>query len=421
MSRPFIASLGAAMRSSVRDLSRGHALGRRVVAVYKAAAILVLNALICFGCLELVATGLIRVSASLGERDAGDTDPRSKSSYFASQGWARQYWQEFSPSRRQTYRPFVLWRRGAYVGETINVDDFGVRLTPGARCIADSLKVFVLGGSTVWGTGSPDWGTLPAYLQTELQHDTARPLCVVNYGESAYVSTQSIVQLIVQLQAGNVPDIVVSYEGPNDAYSAYQSGRAGVHENLDEVIASFEGRRTAEGSAIARFMRSTSLFAATAALLMRVTHASEAPAEVETYETKGVDKDTLSAGVAKIYLGNYDIVDGLARKYGFDFWFFWPPYIRMGHKVLVAEEQAIARGVDSSLDALYQSAHKAVAAEAWTRPQLRDLTDAFDDYPDLVWIDDMHVTPEGNRVLAARIAAVLRAGQRKGVRNPVDK
>ena len=119
------------------------------------------------------------------------------------------YWREFGVSRRQAYRPYVLWRRHAFSGKTINVDADGVRLTPGAVCGPSSFKVFVLGGSTVWGTGAADWNTLPAHLQTELQRVSARPVCVVNFGESAWVSTQSVLQLLLQLQAGNVPDLVI--------------------------------------------------------------------------------------------------------------------------------------------------------------------------------------------------------------------
>ena len=158
------------------------------------------------------------------------------------------YWREFGVSRRQAYRPYVLWRRHAFSGKTINVDADGVRLTPGAVCGPSSFKVFVLGGSTVWGTGSADWNTLPAHLQTELQRVSARPVCVVNFGESAWVSTQSVLQLLLQLQAGNVPDLVISYEGYNDADSVDQSGRAGVHENLAQLVAIFEGTRRVEQS-----------------------------------------------------------------------------------------------------------------------------------------------------------------------------
>jgi hypothetical protein len=108
-------------------------------------------------------------------------------------------------------------------------------------------------------------------------------------------------------------------------------------------------------------------------------------------------------------LGNYDIVDGLARKYGFEFRFFWPPYISIGGKALIAEEQAIAHRVDPALDSLYHSVYRTIAAAASRYPKLSDITGIFDSYSGLVWLDEMHVTPLGNRMLAAKMTKVLRA------------
>jgi hypothetical protein len=121
----------------------------------------------------------------------------------------------------------------------------------------------------------------------------------------------------------------------------------------------------------------------------------------------GVDETALSASVVQIYLENYNLVDGLAQKYGFEFQFFWPPYIAIGKKTLVAEEQALAHAVDPALDSLYRSVHRRIEEAAPRYSRLSDLTGIFDDYPGLIWIDDMHVTPVGNQVLASKIASML--------------
>jgi lysophospholipase L1-like esterase len=336
-------------------------------------------------------------------------DPREVSSYYRTQGWAPLHWQEFHASRRQKYRPYVLWRRGAFSGQTINIDENGVRATPGAVCGPASYKVFVLGGSTVWGTGSPDWGTLPAHLQNELRRGNSRPVCVENFGESAYVSTQSVLQLLLELQHGNLPNLVVSYEGPNDVFSAYQSGKAGVHENLDQLVAAFEGKTTVEQHAVGQLMRSMNLFALTEDLVQKVTHQEEGPVKLRTYQTLGIDQGSLTASVVNTYLGNYDIVDGLSRKYGFDFRFIWPPYIGIGNKPLLPEEQTLAREVDPALDSIYKSVHQSVVASIPRYPKLVDIAGVFDSRSDLIWIDDMHVTPDGNQILAAEIAKLVTA------------
>jgi lysophospholipase L1-like esterase len=391
-----------AVRSGVFDLVRLRSVGRGLLGVYKKTAMLAFSVVLWFACLELASSGILKAGSALGNPEE-NVDPRAASSYYASQDWAPLYWREFRASRRQKYRPYVLWRRAAFSGATINIDENGVRSTPGANCGPNAFKVFVFGSSTVWGTGSPDWGTLPAHLQTELQRVSAGPVCVVNFGESAYVSTQSVLQLLVLVQSGNVPNLVISYEGLNDVFSAYQSGKSGVHENLDQLAATFEQRESIGGSAIGRFMRNTNLFSVTVELLQRMTHSAEDKPKLLTYETMGIDQNELAASVAQKYLRNYDVVDALARKYGFEFRFFWPPYVSIGRKPLTAEEQAIARRVDPALDMLYHSVYRMIEAEAGRHPKSSDISGVFDNYSGLVWLDELHVTPPGNRVLAKKL------------------
>ena len=76
------------------------------------------------------------------------------------------------------YYPYVGWRRAPFKGTTIEIDQNGIRVTPGADCSAKSFKVFTFGESSMWGTGSPDWGTIPAHLQRGLeQAETRAGLC----------------------------------------------------------------------------------------------------------------------------------------------------------------------------------------------------------------------------------------------------
>jgi hypothetical protein len=107
--------------------------GRKIAYYYKTIAIFALNTLIVFGVLELASRGIFQVNHLLGEAPQRNIDPREKSSYYASQDWAAQYWQEFAASRKSQYHPFVVWRRAAFKGATINIDQNGIRLTPGAE------------------------------------------------------------------------------------------------------------------------------------------------------------------------------------------------------------------------------------------------------------------------------------------------
>jgi hypothetical protein len=397
------------------DMERLRATGHRAAGAYKAAGVLMLNAVVCWLCLEIAGMVFLKLAPGFAGPPAGgeEIDARSRSPYYHSQNWAPQYWHEFQLSRKQRYEPFVLWKRAPFQGATINIDEQGLRRTPGAVCGADSVKVFVLGGSTVWGTGAPDWGTIPAYLQKGLEQLHDGPVCVVNFGESAFVSTQGVLTLLRQLQLGNVPQLVVFYDGPNDVYSAYQSGRSDAHQNLDQLARVFEAGERGSRRSLRQTLEATSLFRVTDGLVRRLM--TTAPdenkqASLLTYETMGIDPETLSTAIGQTYLINYQVVDALAAKYGFRYAFFWSPHISIGTKPLVSEERAIEASVAPALKKLYQSVFPWIEQAAPQYPNLHSIASVFDGYNELLWLDDAHVTPEGNRILARTMLQVLYSG-----------
>jgi hypothetical protein len=230
--------------STFENLER---VGQRMTALYKGLGILTLNVFVVFVCLEFGVRVLYKAQAAIVPPALEPVaDIRANSPYYRTQPWAAQYWHEMVESRRNRYQPHVLWRRAPMKGQTINVDEQGIRMTPGAECTDGSFKVFAFGGSTMWGTGAPDWATIPAYLQSGIKALKDGPICVTNFGESGFTSTQSVIELMVQLQTGNIPDVTISFDGLNDVYVAYQSGRPGGNENDDQLAARFERTEAAK-------------------------------------------------------------------------------------------------------------------------------------------------------------------------------
>jgi len=256
--------------------------------------------------------------------------------------------------------------------------------------------VFAFGGSTMWGTGSPDWGTIPAYLQAVLAKREGRPVCVVNFGESAYGSTQSVIMLLTRLHAGDVPDLALFYDGPNDVFTAYQSGRTTVHANSERIARVFEHH--GDTSPLAESLDGSALFRLSKGLVNRLAQAP--PPSTLTYETMGIDRTALTEAVVRTYLDNYNVVDALAHKYGFKYAFFWPPYISAGKKHLTEEEEALKREVDRSLARLYASVYHTMESRIPQYANLHSLSSIFDGHDSLIWIDDAHVTPVGNELIA---------------------
>jgi uncharacterized protein YodC (DUF2158 family) len=387
---------------------------------YRAVAILMLNTLLVFACFELVARGVFKIARVLATPTAqlvGEGSPRETVSYYASQGWAKQHWYEFRLSRKQRYYPYVGWRRAPFKGQTIEVDQYGVRVTPGADCSAQAFKVFTFGASALWGTGAPNWGTIPAYLQQGLAKLRPGPVCVMNFAESAYVLMQGIIMLLMQLRSGNVPDVVLFYYIDGDIYAAYQSGRAGMPENLEQLAARFEGRlEPSTVSTVADQLRRTSAYALIDALMGKLTIANPQPHEppphkLITYESMGIDAAEFSAWIVQDYLANYKIVSALAHQYGFKYFFFLPPFVSRGNKPLTPEEQEIKHKAesDAALAKLFTAVYQTLEGASAHYPNLYSMAHILDRYDSLMWIDEGHVTPIGNHVIAESMLDVIQA------------
>ena len=374
--------------------------------VYRGVAILVLNALIAFACFELAALGYFKIKipsmiSTPVEQLIGEGAPRETVSYYSSQDWAKRFWHEFRLSRKQQFYPYVGWRRAAFKGQTIEVDSNGIRVTPGAECSAKSFKVFTFGASEMWGTGSPSWGTIPAHLQKGLEKLRQGPVCVTNFAESAYVSMQGVIMLLMQLRSDNVPDVVIFYTIVDDTFAAYQSGRAGVLENLDVIAAKFEERR--EPDTFVDRLRSTYSYRLIDLLAGKLTVAKERiPTKLITYESMGIDVATLSDSIAQDYSGNYKIVSALAQKYGFKYFFFLPPLISQGNKPLTPEEQEMKHRLenDAALYKLLTAVYQTIERESLKYQNLHSMAHIFDRNDSLMWIDESHVTPMGNQLIA---------------------
>jgi hypothetical protein len=383
------------------------------VPCYKAIAVLTFNVLVVSAGLELTALGVSAIwelVSSSDERAA--KQERRDVSYYASQDWAQEYWHEHDLSVTQRYYPYVGWRRAPFRGRTIEVDQNGIRLTPGADCRPTSFKVFTFGASEMWGTGSPNWETIPAHLQKGFEKLREGPICVTNFAETAYVSTQDLITLMVQLRSGNVPDVVLFYDIGDDVYSAYQSGRAGTTENLDELAARFDKRP----DRVLDRLRDTYSYALLDKLMGRLTIADSEQkdrspeAKLVTYESMGVDLATLSEAIVRNYFGNYEIVSALAQKYGFKYFFFLPPRLSTGNKLLTSEEQRIRRKeieTEAAAYRLFVAVYQTIDRHSSRYPNFHSLNNVFDQYDSFVWIDAAHVTPLGNRLIASRMLDII--------------
>ena len=387
-------------------------LGKRFFSVYRDGAVILLNTLILLVVVELG----IRAVSTVGGLSVDDglvvdqeTAHHLDLPSYRDQPWAKVYWQEALEVRRRHYRPYVVWRRAAFAGETIEIDERGFRRTPGSDCREDSFVLYAFGGSTMWGWGAPDNGTIPAFLREGLARALGRPVCVQNYGEGGFVSTQELVQLLLELQRGGRPDAVVFYDGVNDVIAGFQSGRAGDHQNLPLIEERFEDRS---------FLG----FASRKLELFRLIRPARSALGLESRSpTSEEDVSQLAAAVVETYLEVYDVVLRLSDAYDFEAHLFWQPQLLIGEKPLSPEEESLVEDLDRTREAdktllgLLQETDRRIGVHIERRERLHDLRGVFDEEESQIWIDALgHVAPLGNELVAQSMLEILVAEGEEG-------
>lgn len=369
----------------------------KAASFYSNVATLFINLLICIVLVELVA----HIYAA---RPNQHLDARLHLPYYANQNWSDQYWQEFGSINR-SYQPHTIWRRSEFRGRYINVNKNGLRATPQSDCASAKRTVFMFGGSAMWGEGAPDTETVPSYFLQEIERKFKDSACVINFAESAWTSTQSLIALIAEIQKKHIPDLVIFYDGVNDTNVVFTSGKRFTHANLSEFTTRFEKETVPFHT---RIMRNSEVFA----FLYRYAEKQKLDSR-QPLLIFDKDADTLNEYIATTYVQNYQIVGALAEQYGFDFAFFWQPVIGYGEKVLTPEEDTMLQDADAIRIKLDEETYGRMQFIHWLYDTIEPVLDSlehvynlshvFDNKKKSMYIDFVHVTPEANQMVAAEM------------------
>ncbi|MEN6334417.1 MAG: SGNH/GDSL hydrolase family protein [Phycisphaerales bacterium] len=387
---------------------------RRLLLKARSAWLILCTAVLC---LLLLEAGLSLAYLAVDRSRASSLDGRSRSDVYADVPWTQEYFRELDQSAVTRWTSYVYWRRQPFQGQYINVDANGIRRTWNAEAKAggqgDPLKIFTFGGSAMWGVGARDDFTIPSCLARLLEAKGVR--CrVTNFGESGYVSTQEVISLLQQLRDGNVPDLVVFYDGVNDIYSAYQQQKAGLPQNefnrMQEFNVSQAGNyRTLRLLCLRRSAASLATVRFTKNLLRKAGVAIDPPsAAVHPSGREGshADPEVLYKEVLAVYQGNMRIVRTLGESYGFKTLFYWQPTVfSKGHPTTC--ESKVRQGI-VDLQPYCEKISQFVQQESFAGVQdglFHDMSGVFSSAKQPIFIDWCHVSEWGNEQVAERMAA----------------
>lgn len=370
-------------------------------------------------CLLLVALEFAYRGQAAVRRLISGTPTMPAAHPYTDSAWYNVYRSEYARSTQLEWQPFVYYRRPPFKGVLINIDSARHRVTTHPEGLpASPFTAFFFGGSTMWGDYQRDAATIPSIVVTRL---AAEGIAVraTNFGESGWVMSQGVVELLLQLRSGERPDVVVFYDGINDVAAALQSGQAGIPQNEFNRAAEFRLGRAVrgweKGYGIQADLRAFGLLIITGAerfqLLQRLVLAVRTPRDLN-----GFDADELAAQVVAAYTGNIEIVEALAAYYGFKPFYFWQPNPYVSEKRLTEFESTMLSSLrDDPFEASLRSVHRLVndQIDSAVTPRVGDrfsnLTRLFSAHAGPVWVDRIgHTTEHGAEMIAQVMAQRLR-------------
>ncbi|MGO9057083.1 MAG: SGNH/GDSL hydrolase family protein [Candidatus Binataceae bacterium] len=368
--------------------------------------------LLLFGIVSMVAGVIVKRM-----RHAQDRVPDPIDAYQGTP-WAAEYFKILYQVRMRWF-PYVYWKGTPMTSRYLNIDPNGNRVTWNQPHQAGDgrppLRIFMMGGSTTWGTGVRDDHTLPSLLAHRFAHNPGYDVEVTNLAQIGYVTTQELLLLYQLLRQGQRPDLVIFYDGINDCFTAYQNGIAGLTQSeffrAEEfsVLGSSWGRKKLYRTAAQAALMSTGM-ADLVKMLEGKDNPNLAPHEIKPilpYMAAPQDfegPDGVERGVVDIYLFNVQFVRMLAERYKFRSLFYWQPTV-FSKNSLVPFERRLLLG-DPMRQEFFTGAYKLMAAVAGANGII-DISGILNGRNQLDFIDPYHVNESANEIVADRMAADL--------------
>ncbi len=311
--------------------------------------------------------------------------------YEDDKGYARKIFEDYNKVQ-QLYEPFVAWKTKPYQGETTNINKNGIRETIKVPHVSDSAKVIrFFGGSTLWGEGADDNSTIPSIFQ-KLNSEYK----VYNHGQLAYNSRQNLDALISLYEEGKKSDVVIFYDGVNDAAFLCPTD---VDVPGHRLVPMFRGKLYTSYFNIVKEAIGKIFFDKLILLSKKLS-----PAERdEMYNC--VSSTAKAEAVADFMLTNWEIAHDIVTSRGGRFYAVLQPSAYIGNPR--TDHLDLGPVLGDNFKEIYKLFYQKIKEKQY--PWVSDLSTSFDG-DEYIFIDFCHVSPNGNQIMANQINNVLQVG-----------
>jgi hypothetical protein len=325
---------------------------------------------------------------------------------YAGAPWFRGWYEQPVIRAGIVYDPYRAFHKAPSATPPVTVDSAGRRLTvqpPRAR--PATRRLFLLGGSTMWGYTARDSFTIPSLVASELKARGLDDVEVVNLAQPGYNATQEVITLFLALRDGDVPAAAVFLTTHKDIYAAFQSDRAGGITSEAAYAATLENRQPTLSDELEAVARRSALVSR----LVPPAKAAAAPSYSEP-------RPQLCQDVARQYRELARLTASMGREYGFPFFFVRQSMLASSRKPLSAWERTMPR---PRFEAQYRQCMAVIDSTMRSVPDGRYLSLApmFDADTSSVFLDEYgYLTERAGGDVARRIVELVEPSLRRAAR-----
>ncbi|MFZ2088179.1 MAG: SGNH/GDSL hydrolase family protein [Desulfobaccales bacterium] len=353
--------------------------------------------------IALIEGGLKIIYALKDKGNLTAKDKAARNPVYANLDWAMEMFAE-EDRIHPLFVPYIMWRSQEFHGKHINITPAGLRKTwnPPLKEKEQVRRVFCFGGSTTWGVGARDDFTLPSLLSKRLNQGQTRYV-VENYGEKGFSLTQEVINLVLLLKQGHIPDYVIFYDGINEVMVGTKNGEPGSIFGAETIRRQlFRRDKETAWRKIVNELGRTKIYQAFTDLsrLVQPRQSQEGGFSPEDE----ISMNRLAQAIVQDYLRNIEVVKRLAQAYGFKPLFVWQPSPCTTKALTPEEKDMIAAWEEKKMVRMYRLVYEKMLPVKMDN--FYNISDIFDNKEESVFISWAHLTEKGNDLVAQRLAAI---------------
>ena len=293
---------------------------------------------------------------------------------------------------QHTYEPFVGWKTLPYNGKTTHISKAGLRThDPEAADSGDKPVVRFFGGSTMWGEGSDDEHTIPALF------NSLNPgFKVFNHGQLAYNTRQEVDDLISVYTRDEKTDIVVFYDGVNDA--AFLCPKVIEELPAHRLVPMYREKLYVGRSAMIKEVLKKIFIEDILAVIQKHTYTPDP--ENSPYDCTS-DPQKAEA-IAEMMMKHWELAHEIVTRRNGTFIAVLQPAAYIGNPR--TDHLELDEELGKNFHEIYSRLQEKIAER--NHPWMIDLSQAFNNQ-DYIFIDFCHVSPNGNAIIAREISNVV--------------